>query len=206
MGNRPRILRILFILGTAAMLIPTKATAFEIAAVGSLNLTSPNETQIVSTGTYASQMTIGFGALAGFEMTRAFLFEIGAIYQPRAFNNGFQNLSFTMLEIPFVIRFNPLPIVSFAAGGYVAYGLGNYSAQTVGAPTSQSIDYGASGYNRVDWGLVASVAANIPLWPDFSLLFDLRYYFGLQNLDANSEVGSLLFRDAQLLAGLRYSF
>jgi hypothetical protein len=186
------------------IILSPNAKAFDLEAVGTLNLIFPAQTSLVTTASGGSPMTVGFGVLANFDLSRAFALDIGGIYQPRAYiYDGFQTVTLTMLEIPAMIRFTPLPIVSFAAGAYFAYGLGTYSIQTNGAPTSQPASYSSTGNSQVDWGLAASVAAAIPLIPDLSLLFDLRYYFGLQNMLPSNGASSVFLRDFQLLAGLK---
>lgn len=176
-----------------------------VSAVGALNLTnfsvspaSPNLS--IGTGT-----TFGFGALASTSFIPMFSLELGALYMPHKINindtngNLISGESQTYLEVPLLLRFTALPIVSVGAGLYYAHTLGNETLSAPGA-TDQSVSNATSS----DFGLEASVAAGFPIFPTISVMGDLRYLFGLTNQDSTGAT-TTHFRDIELLVGLTFS-
>jgi hypothetical protein len=193
-----------FILATCCWV--SSAEAFDLGVVGAANMTMPTFGNSSVTYNTSGQVTLGFGALVGFDILKAFQLEGAVLYIPRSYNNGLQTTTFTMLEIPVVFRFTALKFINFGAGVYYATGLGNYNIQVNTVSSSTAADYTATGINRTDFGVLASVGLNIPLLPELKLLADLRYYLGLQNLYVNPSAGTFNLRDLQLLAGIKFSF
>jgi hypothetical protein len=197
---------LLFVLPFALLAASGAQAGLSVSAVGALNFsnfsTSPTQTTTTATGT-----TVGFGALGSLSVFPAFSGEIGLLYVPRKVSTelagaNVATVSSNTLQIPLLVRFTGLPIVSVGAGVYFASTLGNGSVTT---PTQKDATYSYSANNRStsDFGLTASLAANYPLLPMLSLVGDLRYLLGLTNQYSSGAV-SQYYRDIQFLAGVSF--
>ncbi len=180
-----------------------------VSAVGTLDFSNASISTAAANVNTSLGTSVGFGFLASTSVIPMFSLELGALYVPRKVNindsNG-NNLSTTKapyLEIPLLLRFTALPIVSIGAGPYYAHSAGSL---TVSAPNvaDTSPSFSDQGVATSDFGVEASVAASFPILPMLSVMGDLRYLWGLTNLDS-SGVTTNHARDVEFLVGLTLS-
>lgn len=189
-----------WVLGSASLF------AFDITAVGVLDICSPTVSD--TTGAAVStdkKIGIGFGALVSVYSTTAFTLEAGLISLSRQYAlsaSPAETIGLKMLEVPILLRFDLLPIVSVSAGAYLALGMGDISKSN---PTSSTTEtYNANSLGKTDYGLQASASLTLPILPTMKFLIDLRYLYGIANLDTRAGA-SFKFSDIQLLGGIRIS-
>lgn len=183
------------------------ACAVTLSGVGLANFTNPTFSTTSTTGLGLSGgATAGFGLLASSELMPGFVLEIGALWVPRKFSNddsSGQSLSTTnakWLEVPLLLRFTGLPLVSIGIGPYYAHGLGNVVISQPATPDT-SVDYSAVGQTQNDFGLEGSVGARIPVVPQIGIVADLRYLFGLIN-QSSLDNTTVHYRSLELLFGI----
>jgi hypothetical protein len=90
-----------------------------------------------------------------------------------------QSVSVQMTEIPYLLRFSPIPFVDFAGGGYL--GFPNQGGAT-------------------DIGLLIGAGVRVPLSPLIKARFLALYEWGFANLGTSAR--SLNSRNLDLLAGM----
>lgn len=190
----------------ASMLVICKlVTAFDITAVGVVDLSSPSIELSGTSQTTESKVGFGFGGLVSLYSTTTFTLEGGLLSISRKYalsSVPTSTIGLSMLEIPLLLRFDLLPIIAVSAGTYVALGMGDVSTTTAITTTTQTWD--ASNLSKTDFGLQACVSLALPVLPTLKFLIDLRYLYGIANL-STTNTASFKFRDIQLLGGLRFS-
>lgn len=195
----------------AALSSPREARAFGLDLLGGLNRSQPSVSSPGLTDlTTKAGSTATYGAFLDFRLDRAFSLETGVQVLPRTYVTDVPSLltgytsTIRYLEVPLLLRFNALPLLSFAAGGYFAQGIGD--TELVGRvggtqiAVIQSIE--SASIRKQDYGLLGSVRIELPLAPAIRLLVDGRYLYGLRNVDTSG--GSLKWRDLQLMGGLGF--
>lgn len=175
---------------TAFTLASAARADFAISALGTVNFESPKiENSLGQKVDSSSSMGLGIGGLVSVSLNDSVDLEAGALLINRRFDIGAANYRFRRLQIPAVLKITALPIVSFGGGVYTEWGTED--------------DYAALNYSSTDFGLIASVSADVPLLPLFALVFDLRYNLGLKNLD-NTPNQSFHFGGIQFLTGVKF--
>jgi hypothetical protein len=176
----------------------------EFGAVGLVNFSMARISFSNQTAAgYGGGTAFGGGIFASVPFLPAFRIESGLFYVPELYSTFSTVYMFNELQVPILVRFTPIPFLSVGAGGYVGLGIGNVSI-TSGTNASTSTTYQQQFLTQFDWGLVASVQLDLPLSPEWSILADARYQFGLQ--DMNSTVNSGTYTGGlMVLAGVKYS-
>ncbi len=177
----------------------TQAHAFGLSVVGSFNATS------VSTNPANSNLSggtgFGYGALAQYNLIPTFDLEVGALSTPVAFSQkvpGSSDIetSSHYLQIPVMVRFTLLPIISAGAGLYYAFPVSK--TKTVGPTGTTEADA------KSDFGGTLSIALRFPLLPTLGITVDGRYYFGWKDVSSTAGV-SAKNQSTQILTGLNFS-
>ena len=164
--------------------------------------------------TETSKSAFGGGALLGLDLMPMFEFETGMLYKSKKWQtsvdvtvagtttNTTTEYTGKVIEVPAVIRWNPIPFVSVGFGGYADIGTGEITAGS----TSES--WGTAGFKNQDYGLVFSGALKYPVAPLTSIYLDGRYLMGLNDvnseLDATSPTITQKFRTVEVLAGVQF--
>lgn len=173
-------------------LMGIQAQAASLSVVGAMNLNRAGGT-FTSSGlsiSWGNTTTFGFGLLLSGEANPFVNIEAGLLYLPRRYEEQIVERSLDTLEVPVVLRFSALPVLSFAAGGYFA--------RVVNANATETF------LDQNDYGIVGSVAIRVPVAPTLGVLLDVRYLHGIANLDKRAP-NELERRDFQILAGLNFS-
>lgn len=146
------------------------------------------------------------GLGANYFFNSSFSLELDVLYAQRAFtlkNGGTDTeTKLNTIQVPLMARYWILP-------KYLGLGLGGYWAETVGDAkvNDVSVKPGDAGFNRPDFGLIASVQGRYPIAQNFHVLLDARFNYGLVNQNTqNDDNHSYKNRDLTLLAGVGYSF
>ncbi len=205
------------------------AQALHLSLVGSGTLSKLNTTPssytsngVTITNTKdSSSVGLGGGALLGIGLGSAFEIESGLIYVTRKGSVTFSILSIAETltvtthgwQVPVLLRYNPLPFLSFGAGGYAFLGMGKVKNHTTGELTNNGTakeseqTYSEADLKKNDFGLLFSAALRVPLSPFFSFLVDGRYALGMTdvNADPSDTTPALVqkYTDMQVLAGFR---
>ena len=184
----------------------SQANAVDVAVVGTGNMESPKIEASGANQATSSKVGLGFGALIGFDMGKILTLETGALLINRKYSDtaGVLTTSFGRVQIPLLIKFTSLPIVSFGAGPYLELAMGDIGRENTVTTAKTSTTYDATGFDSMDIGIAASACADIPLAPLMSLVLELRYNMGLMDLD-RSPTDSFKFGGLQGLAGVRFS-
>ncbi len=177
----------------------SQAHAFGLSAVGSFNATT------VSTDPANSNLSggtgVGYGGLAQYNLIPAFDLEVGVLSTPVKFSQkvpGSADIetSSHYLQIPVMVRFTLLPIISAGAGLYYAFPLAK--VKTIGPTGTVETDA------KADMGATLSIALRFPLAPTLGIVVDGRYYFGWKDVSTAAGV-SAKNQSTQILAGLNFS-
>lgn len=191
----------LFVLGMS-VISANNASALDVSVVGGFTLYSPSADPAVANG--SAKLAPTFGALLGFGGMGVglFSFETGllSVGKKRSYDLGVANVESSMRawEVPFLVRFNLLPIVSVGAGGYAQKYTGNPS---IGGVEST---YDFAGMKTTDFGVKLNARAGLPIAPLTSIFLDASYKHGL--IDLSKTAGSLKNSEMDLLAGLNFGF
>lgn len=199
-------------------LLPFASYAVEVTLLGGVNMASTNMkyNQTLVTTTTKSSTTMAGGVLFDFPAAmNVVMIETGIIYKKAkskvtvsALGSvlGSSEDETTRLQIPILIRFTKLPIVSFGLGGYWEAGLGDVK-NTDSAGTKTNISYANSGYFAPDYGLLGDIRFTFPVAPKFGLVLDANYSYGLaerSNNKADATSGYSLKSSAlTILAGIK---
>jgi len=102
------------------------------------------------------------------------------------------------INVPVMLRFHLLPLVSLGVGGYFTNGIGDIDNN------GTSGSYDASGMKKTDAGAIGSLRIAIPAGLA-SVVLDGRYQYGLSNQIKNTAGNaSIKTRNIQVLAGLMF--
>jgi hypothetical protein len=198
--------RILFAL-VALSLLPAQAQAFDLAAVGVLNLSGTSIDPDPAGTEEGGKLGIGFGALAEMEWLPMIGIQFGLLYVKRTTTvtgPGLDSqLSANMLQIPVMVRISPIDFVSVGAGGYYAFAAGDLTARDNVTGLEVSTPFDSTNVSKSDVGLILGAALKFPIAPTLSLLADARYLLGLKDLDTTGATTSRT-RDFQFLVGLNF--
>jgi hypothetical protein len=205
----PSFLALITLIAFAAAAPAAHATS--LSAVGVFNFSKVTEDPAGTGYTLGNSTGVGLGALLGAPLFPGLELQIGALYFPRGthvegsyagFTAGNLNLTAKQLQVPVLVRFTLLPVLSAGVGAYYARALSDFELTGdiagVSIPSVTRTDL-----KKDDFGLVASVSANFPIVPLFSILVDARYLLGLSNV--NTGTATSRYRDIQLLAGVSFS-
>jgi len=178
------LLILLMVLGLFSYPAPSKAA--DLSLVGGLNNCMPS-----GATTWSSKSSFGFGALIASDNSPILNLEIGIIYVPRKFLETLTERNLTVLEFPVLLKVTAIPFIFFGVGGYYARVIDANGADTV--------------FDSNDYGLGADIGLRLPIAPKIGLMADLRYLFGLANVDKRANT-TLNMRNFEILVGLTISF
>lgn len=184
------------------------ASAIELNVLGGLTMGAPNVTG--STTTYKSGMGLTYGATLGFGMMPGFGIETGVLSvekKSKATPAGETEDEMTnrAWEIPFLLRFTALPVLSFGAGGY--YQLAGKTTKFKDVATGVESEVRTSDFNkkRQDIGLKLNARGAFPVAPAISALLDVSYKMGLTDRDTTAAVTDKN-SEIDILAGVSLGF
>lgn len=180
------------------------AQAFDLSVVGVANFESARYSNLVGSVDTSGKMGLGFGGLLDFDIGRTMAFETGALLVNRKYSIGATTTSFSRIQLPAMIRITALPIIHFGAGAYLEFSMGDIGIESSTTNTKVNVSYEAANFDSTDFGVVASVGADIPVAPLMSVTVDLRYNLGLKDYD-NSIAITRKFSGLQVLGGLKLS-
>lgn len=172
----------------------SKANAFEFSVLGATTVSNYNVAPSLS-GT-STGIGLGGGALGAFDLIPFFKLETGALY----LNHGFSpvagsSLSLTHLNIPIIIKFSPVSLLSFGIGGYfgpvISQSLAGSAPSFTGPPTAS-----------MDFGLLGNAGIQLPIAPFIHFRFDILYEFGLAGMNVGSS--TLNSRNLDFLVGFLF--
>lgn len=184
-------------------LVSTSAFA-SISIVGALNegtLTGSGESDSLS-----AKPAFGAGILIDHPISIGTAIEFGAIYQGRKYDDTSSNytVSSNAIQIPVLLRFTLLPMISFGAGGYWETGSGDITLTNDTDGSKSTLTYSGLGVKQSDMGLVGSIRLNFLMGPGMGFLVDGRYNYGLTNTSNNGT--TITNRAFQVLAGISLGF
>jgi len=190
--------------GTAA-----PAHAIELTVLGGLNLHS-SSVDPEAAGTETGGGTgAAFGALIGWEFIPAFGLETGALFVKKDNNvkaTGTDlETSHGAIEVPLMLRFTALPILS--VGGGLVYTRNSRTTSREGTLLSASVndEIEAAALKRNEWGARLNARIGMPLVPLVSAVLDLNYVLGLSDIDLDPNASSKT-REFQVLVGASIGF
>lgn len=184
------------------------ASLLDLSFVGIGTFARPSISNASGSTSTSGRLGIGFGALAGFPMGKALGLEVGALYLPHKYSTnsfGFvgteTNTSLTSLTFPVLVRITAIPLISFGAGPYMAFAMGDIASQT-GTTAETTSTYSVSNMGTTDFGVMASAALELPIAIAARVLFDLRYQIGLSNV-SQSTTFSFKYNNLFLMGGVK---
>jgi hypothetical protein len=195
------IILVIFFLATAPL-----AHAVDLSAFGAMSYSNASFTPSLSS---SAGTGYGYGATIGFGLVPFFSIETGVMYLPHSYSapvtGGTMNFTANAYEIPLLLRFSPIGLISINAGGY--YGLTS-STPLAFTPTGSSTAIGMTGTNVNDGGLLFGVSVRVPLLPILKIRGDIMYEYGLINLASSfspSTISTQYSRNLDFLLGLMIS-
>lgn len=144
--------------------------AFAGAAIGQNNFSQSGPTSSLGWG---SQVTVGLGGALGAEL--------GVIYLGESSTYGVagsgSSLTQNFLDVPLMLRFSPIPHLSFMGGAYYGWGVGpNRYYGTNGSITS------GTGSNKHDYGQIFGASLQLPFQKHMKLRLESTYQHGNANI------------------------
>ncbi len=196
--------KMLMVLGWVALSSVNANAVVKVNVLGGVNFAD----QSTSGGSVvSSKAAFSYGATAQLPMLPLFDIEAGILSVGKkskfeAAGSGYVASS-RGWEIPVMLRFTALPVLSVGAGLYYAM-LGDEievtESNSVLVPNGKRTTAGET----TDLGAKLSARAHFPLAPLTDFLVDLNYNFGLKDLDKSA--GSSKTRDYALMAGIAFGF
>lgn len=177
------------------------ANALDVSVVGGFSLYSPSYDPSINS---SAKIAPTFGALLGFGGMGVglFSFETGllSVGKKNSYSVLTTNTEFSMRawEVPFLVRFNLLPIVSVGAGGYMQKYTGKLTAAGV------DVSYDSVGMKTTDFGVKLNARAGLPIAPLTSIFLDVSYKRGF--VDLSKTAATLKNSEMDLLAGINFGF
>jgi len=191
------------------------AHAFELKPVVGINLGSSKVSPEAASTTYGGRNGLLLGALMEVGLIPGlFALEFGALrvpYGSSAVTTSGASIttveaSWSVIQLPLVLRMTALPIVSFGAGPYMGFALGQVSTTISGTGlTTTSSDSDLTSAAKTDFGALLSCAAKFPLLPLVDFLFDARLLVGFKNL-TDAAGSSVKINHIQMMAGAAIGF
>lgn len=197
--------RVLSLAALITLALAGNSAHASIAVVGVLNdgtLGGSGETDSLS-----GKAAFGAGILIDHPISIGTSLEFGAIYQGRKYDDttsGF-TISSNQIQIPVLIRFNLIPMLSIGAGGYWETGSGDITATSDSNGSTTTFTYSALGVKQSDFGLIGSVRLHFPMGPGMHFLVDGRYNYGLTNTSTAANT-TVTMKGYQVLAGFSFGF
>lgn len=174
-----------------------------VLGFGISNLSMTSGTTTVNTTAGAGSAA---GAFAAFGFGGPVYLETGLLAVRRKINDvSGINTSFaaSYLEIPLVVRWEPVRFFSAAVGGYTAFGVGDVT--TTSGTTERTQTFDSLNTKSSDLGALVSVRGAIPFNDRMAIILDARYLLGLQELSKVTG-NSTKFRGLELLGGVSFGF
>jgi hypothetical protein len=206
---------VLILVGLGFTRFGHSAPLFSVAGTVGFNFANPTVSTGTGTNSTTTNATFGGGIIADLSFYEDFQIEAGALYLPYSYSNSIitgttsTQYTYKFFHFPVLVRWSPLPILSIGAGGYLGFGTGTIDSQVnLGNGTSTtplSSSYSTANFNSTDFGLVFSVAGDLPIGPLVSLFVDARYQLGL--VDLNNDLTATFKMNAfMVLVGARLNF
>ncbi|MGK5089751.1 outer membrane beta-barrel protein [Bdellovibrionota bacterium FG-2] len=175
--------------------VNSSSHAAELTVLGGISRSTPEF--VPASLTFKGRNSYGGGALLGIRFKRFFGLEVGGLYVNRKYGDSAGDICFNTLQLPALLRFRLLPMLSFGVGGYYTMGIGNV---TFGTATSTFAD---AALKKSDYGVVGDARLRLPLVPTLGFIVDFRYLYGLGDYSTLS-AKNLYLTDVQLFAGLQF--
>ena len=197
------------ILGLTAVLFLcswSQAHALSVSALGGLGWTNPSISTPGVTNV-SSKLGAGYGGAIEIGLVPFFSLEADVLDMKRKFQFDTAAVagigeSANYLQIPVMLRFSPLSLVSVGGGFYYANGLGNVST-SVGGVAGADQTFAQAGLKNSDFGMVLSGRLRLPIMPLVGIIVDARYLLGLTNV-ATDPTATIKYRDIQTLFGINF--
>lgn len=198
--------KILLVVLVSTYSMSSFADTIELTVLGGMNAASEKLT--INGAEYPNESKTGIAAAAfvGFSVVpQMLMLESGLQYQKESF--GFTALAtttkMTRLQIPLLVRFVGLPIVSFGVGGYYEMALGDITMESTAGGATQSFSYDTLGYKTTNYGILLDARAGFDVAPLIKVVLDLRYNIGLANRSSLA-LTELKTNALQALAGVSF--
>ena len=184
---------------------------FFLTVVGTSNLASLIDTSAnASSFSNSSAFGFGFGGEIEARFGSSFGIEGGLflqsknIYLTQLSSDSTSLVSYPYIVTPLQVRFWINNLIGIGLGGYSALGLGNIVNSAGGVSVTST--YSGSNTKSYDYGLVGSVAVNLVLNPWVAATGEIRYLFGLCDINSPpSSSGATHWRDLQAFVGFRFN-
>ena len=147
----------------------------------------------------------GGGLLFEFKFTRIIAFELGTLYMPRGFvmnTNPAVEVTFTTLQLPFLMKLYFLPSIAVGIGAYYTRGINSISNSSATGSTTTT-NYDSFTYSPTDYGAVFSLSLKLAFMGAGAIIVDGRALYGLPNISQQAGISNTL-SDYQILVGLRF--
>ncbi len=153
----------------ALLLIVSQTFAVDLSTMVGVAGTGP------STSVVAGRSGFGLGALLGWGVHPFFSLETGVLMLEHTLATGTTMSTYTMFDVPLMLRFSPISLVAVGAGVYYGYQSG---FKTTRGPA-------VIGAVKDDYGAIFDASVRLPLAPLMKLRIDALYEYGFAQL-ANS--------------------
>lgn len=172
------------------------AQALELTVLGGLNFAKTAYEPDVD---FDSKIAFSYGGLIATDFATLFTIETGALFMNRKVADALNSYRMSTFQIPLLLRVS-LPIVSFGAGAYYAFKLGDITQEDLLTGGETDLEPAKSG----DFGLMGNVRLSFPFAPTMAIVLDGRYSFGLTN-QSETAGETAKTRDLAVFAGLNLS-
>jgi hypothetical protein len=108
------------------------------------------------------------------------------------FGQGSYEINLNYIQLPIMLVYNFVPHFNFHAGAYAAALVGSNIKNTSANNLISAGSLNASGFNRMDYGILAGLALNME-----KIVYGIRYNHGLQNVSQSDTLAGLLTRNAR---------
>ena len=149
---------------------------------------------------------LAFGGLVNIDLGDPLELETGLLFdlkrpEETLPGTGAEPSSLRAFDIPVLLRYNPLSWFSVGAGPYYCQGFDEINSSITTGFTTSEPSYSGSNTSKLDYGVSGSVQFRQTLSYDLRALLDVRYFYGLNNVDTTG-AGPKYFRDLQVMIGL----
>ncbi len=187
----------LFLAGLTGLNLIPSSYALDLSGVGALTFSNFSVNAPV---TSSMQLGVGVGALGAISVSPFFSLESGVLFLKHSASvnpgQGPIDISNQLMEIPLMVRFSPLSLISVNGGVY--YGVTTASSLTYTDPSSAKTT--SDGPKTNDYGFILGAGVRFPLAPFVKLRADVFYQIGLADWGSIPGV-SQYTRNIDVLAG-----
>ena len=176
-------------------------TGMDAGILGGVSYSNPAVQNSAGSAHRSSSPSSIIGGYYNIEFLPEFSLDTGFSYFDRKFDQQSTSYKYSNISINSIARYWIMPGVSLGAGPYFSHAVGDLKT------SSKSQSLASAGIKSNDLGATLSMQMKVPLFGRIQPILDVRYNYGLTDLDKSNTSGNKFKnKDLQILMGIGYFF